>query len=260
MKREWIDIATSLCSEPADFYEGGRKILRGRRVTFNDTRWDIQLEDAGYTKSKLSLLRGHYLHEESRAVAVELWDHRLGKGKYGSVSFTAFNHFVKGGSVDAKRSRISSVFGPCIQSVSITLMPQGEVAVDVFYRTTEFFKKFPADVIFLRELIEPFNLDLTLASVTFHFANVTLHPMYFVTLLGNSKKPIALMDSVKKGDHYMWKWCVKWTSRYLDPADYKSIAKYEQAKRVKLFADERIQGVARRRLLKYIRGAKEEIQ
>src|SRR5262249_16347231 len=150
------------------------------------------LADSGYTTSKLRMLEKHYLHEESIAVAQELWDRRQGQRKYGSVSFTCFAHFVKGGSVDAKRSKRASVFGPCIQSVSLTYLNDHTTAVDVFYRTTEFFKKFPADLVFIRDVLLPkFNFEKApISKVTFHFANVTMHPMYFVTILPMIEDPI----------------------------------------------------------------------
>lgn len=254
MRDEWLDLALTLAETPADFFSGARKIIRAKSFTFEEIENDLQLADAGYTKSKMSMLNRLYLHDESREIAVQLWDKRRGQKKYGSVSFTCFAHFVKGGSVDAKRSKRASVFGPCIQSVSLTYLDNHTTAVDVFYRTTELFKKFPADLVFLRdELLKPFNFDkCPLTSITFHFANITIHPMYFVTIVPLLKDPIKAMERIKKRDKRFYDWLVKWTARYLVPEYNRGIQKFAQAMRVHKDAHERISSDSLRDLCKYL--------
>lgn len=254
MKNEWLDLSLELARTPADFYSGARKIIRARSFTFEEIEDDLTVQDAGYTKSKLTMLRKNYLHDESRAVAVELWNKRLGQRKYGSVSFTCFAHFVKGGSVDAKRSKRASVFGPCIQSVSITYLNDHTATVDVFYRTTELFKKFPADLVFIRdELLEPFDFSTCpLKSITFHFANITIHPMYFVTLIPHLKNPIKELEYIRRRDEYFFLWVVKWTSRYLIPRWHRGIQKFAQAMRVHKDAHERIKPAVIKELIPYL--------
>jgi hypothetical protein len=213
------------------------------------------MPDAGYTKSKMTMLIKNYLHKESRDVAIDLWNKRLGQRKYGSVSFTCFAHFVKGGSVDAKRSKRASVFGPCIQSVSLTYLNNHTTAVDVFYRTTELFKKFPADLVFFREiLLEGFDFsNAPVAEVTFHFANITCHPMYFVTLLPLLDDPMGELDDIKKNDPYFYDWVVKWTARYLVPEYHRGIQKFAQAMRVCQDARSRIPKKVMPDLIQYLK-------
>jgi hypothetical protein len=265
VKTEWLAAVEAFAGTPAEFYSGNRKILRNRTIKFSDLTPDIDLADIGFTKSKLSQLRRNYIHEESRAAAVTLWEARLKKDKYGSVGFHCFKHYVKGRSADTATtadgqvniqqvSKRASVMGPCMQSFSITLMDDGTTAVDVFYRTTELFKKFPADVIFFPEMLAPFDFRMApLTEVTCHFANVTCHPMYFASLLPLFEDPVGMIEAQKAYDPYFWKWIVKWTARYLCDEYAHGIAKFAQALRVKHDVRERLDPYAMEHLQWYLR-------
>ena len=255
MKLDWIDTCLELASEPADFYSGCRKILRNRSIVFKRIKPDLVMADAGYTQSKMTMLVKNYVHEESRDVAQQLWNKRLGQRKYGSVSFTCFGHFVKGGTVDAKRSKRASVFGPCIQSVSLTYMNDHTTAVDVFYRTTEMLKKFPADLVFIRDvLLADFDFsNAPVKSITFHFANITMHPMYFVTILPLLDDPMGELDLIKEADRHFFDWIVKWSARYLVPEYHRGIQKFAQAMRVCQDARSRIPKDVMPDLIKYLK-------
>ena len=151
MKKDWLRWSLSLSREPADFYSGARKILRNRTLTFTRVKDDLTIGDSGFTKMKMTLLRKGYIHEESIEAAIMLWERRKSQRKYGSVGFTCYNHFIK--TDPNKKSKRASVMGPCIQAVTLTLLNDGTTVVDVFYRTTEFFKKFPADTM-IRDALE----------------------------------------------------------------------------------------------------------
>lgn len=250
MKRDWISNSMKLSSEPADFYSGCRKIIRSRDITFRRVRDDIIMADAGYTKSKMSMLVRNYLNEESHKVAQQLWQRRLEQKKYGSVGFNTYNHLIKGGGLrnpweiaNARKTgkpHRASVMGPCIQSVILTLLDKGDIHLDIFYRTTEFFKKFPADLVFINDvLLPPFKID-RVQSLTFHFANITCHPMYWVTLIPHLSSPIVELNTIKKNDKFFYDWIVKWTSRYVVPKYFRGIEKFSQAMRVRKDALERI--------------------
>lgn len=243
-----------MSAEKADFYSGARKIIRNRSVTFRRLADDLTLADSGYTKSKMTMLTKNYLHEESKSVAIDLWNKRIGQRKYGSVSFTCFAHFVKGGSIDAKRSKRASVFGPCIQSVSLTYLDNHTTAIDVFYRTTELFKKFPADLVFLKDvLLADFNFSMApVRSITFHFANITCHPMYFVTILPMLDDPIEELEVIREVDPYFFMWIVKWTARYICPEHHRGIQKFAQAMRVHADAQNRISKKLMPKLIAYL--------
>lgn len=256
MKDDWVELCLRWACEPADFYSGNRKILRPRQAVFTDVDDTLTLSDCGYTRSKMTLLKKHYLHEESIEIAVQLWDKRCGQRKYGSVGFTCYNHFVKGGTIDAKRSKRASVFGPCIQSVTLTYTNDHRCEVDVFYRTTELFKKFPADLVFIRdELLSRFDFSRApLRSITFHFANVTAHPMYFVVLIPSIDRDIIrVMEELKDHDDHFHTWVVKWSARYLVDEYRRGIDKFSQALKVMEDARRRIPIEVQEPLIEYLK-------
>lgn len=286
MKQDWLFRSLALSREPADFYSGARKILRARSFTFKRVKDDLTLADCGYTKSKQSMLVRNYLNEESHNAACKLWARRLEQAKYGSVGFSTYNHLIKGGGLRNSWERSSkitgipprpggtmggrrkasdppppqpktsraSVMGPCIQSVVLTLLNNKKVAVDVFYRTTELFKKFPADLVFIRDvLLPPFGINDRLQEMNFHFANVTCHPMYFVTMIPLMDDPIAELERIRKADKYFFDWVVKWTARYLCKEYFRGIEKFAQAMRVRKDALERIDSRTMKELTKYLK-------
>lgn len=233
MKEEWVNFCLDLMAAPADEYSGARKIIRNVQRSFVDFGDDLKMIDSGYTKSKMSMLKRLYLVEESRDAVVPLWAARVKKRKYGSVSFTCHGHVTK--SDPTKGSKRASVMTPCIQSMSLTYRGGShDTEAHAFYRTTEVFKKFPADLVFIRdELLKPFDFtDAPLSSVTFFFANVTVHPMYFAILALNLDDPVRELEKIRDRDPKFWEWCVKWTARYLIEEYHRGIQKYAQGMRV----------------------------
>lgn len=284
MKKEWVQHCLDLSEQPADLWSGCRKILRGIQFSLPNLNNDMNMADCGFTKSKSSMLRRYYLHVESRDMAKILWEKRLGQAKYGSVGFSCYNHLVKGGGlgygVSSKQTGIppvpggtmggrkrpkgesnpqqsgnkrASVFGPCIQSVILTFVKKGHVEVDIMYRTTELLKKFPADLVFIRdELLHDFDLR-GLKQVNFHFANVTMHPMYWVTIIPHLKDPISELNVLKRADKRMWEWVIKWTARYLCPEHMRGIQKFAQAMRTRQDGLNRIDKKTMTKLQAYFR-------
>lgn len=283
MKDDWIRNCLRLSRMEADLWSGCRKIMQGVTLTFDYNKPNVQLVDAGYTKYKMTLLLKLYKHQESIDAAKALWDRRKKQAKYGSVGFHCYGHLIKGQKngydsywnkindrqyggkhvedkmkeskeIEGKSSR-SSVMGPCIQAVNITFVRKGEVHVDVFYRTTELFKKFPADLVMLKDyLLSEFDFEgLTITKVRMHFANVTLHPMYFVTLLPSIPDPITELEKIKKVDRRFFDWIVKWTARYMIEEYHRGIAKFGQAQRVKKDALSRIKGADLKKFQKYLK-------
>jgi hypothetical protein len=252
MKDDWIQFCIDMMAKKADEYSGARKIISNVTRTFTEINDDLQLSDCGYTKSKMSMLRRLYLVPESRDAVVPLWERRLGQRKYGSVCFTCHGHTTK--SDPNKGSKRASVMTPCIQSMSLTYHGDHTTEAHAFYRTTELFKKFPADLVFIRdELLPPFRFNSApLTSLTFFFANVTVHPMYFAVLAPNLEDAVAALERVKKKDPHFWTWCVKWTARYLIPEYHRGIEKYAQGMRVHDEFQKAIGKRAKRLLTQYV--------
>lgn len=189
LKSEWLDHCLRLAGRPSDLYSKNRKILRNQHVSFG--LWDdsLSLDDVGYTDKKLSDLERLYQHDESQAKALELWRGRR-SDKFGSVAFHCFSHLTK-------RAGRTGEQGPCLLSVVIS-NPFGKTAVDVNYRSTELFKKFSADLVFLREvLLKPFG---RIDTVTCNVANVTLAPLYFPTVIPHLDDPIAELEKLRQRD------------------------------------------------------------
>lgn len=248
----------ALGEQKAEFYSGARKIIRRVRLIYDikhDKMQNLVMADCGFTKSKTSMLMRNYYVPESIAAAQDLWKLRLDKEKYGSVGFSCYGHYVKGGSIDQKRSKRASVMGPCLQSVTLTLTKKGKTSVDVFYRTTELFKKFPADLVFLRDqLLSQFDFNSApIQDVAFHFANVTIHPMYAITLLPHLDDPVVWLERLKKKDKFFYDWLVKWSARYICAEHSRGIQKFSQALRVRDNAMDALSKEQLKDLQKYFR-------
>lgn len=271
MLDEWIEHCLDLSERPADLWSGCRKILRNVNFSIQNFDHDMTMADCGFTKSKMTMLRKNYLHPESRDTALMLWKKRCEQEKYGSVGFSCYNHLIKGvvlsaeeiAEVNAKKKAAkdgvpyklskASVMGPCIQSVVLTWIKKGHIEINLMYRTTELLKKFPADLVFLREeLLADFDLK-GLKAINFHFANVTVHPMYYVTIIPHLSNPIVELNHIKKVDKKMFDWIVKWTARYLCDEHLRGIEKFSQAMRVRMDARNRIKPKLMKELQAYLR-------
>ena len=251
MLKEWIRLCEEMACTETSFVSGARKIIRPVQYIMNPSRHRIELADCGYTAHKMAHLKRLYLHQESLDTAVQLWHRRLEQNRYGSVGFTCYNHFIK--TDPEKSSKRTSIMGPCLQSVTLTHLPDKSTGIDIFYRTTELFKKFPADLVFLQDiLLPPFDLD-NIDSLTFHFANVTVHPMYYVTIIPHQKNPLDQLRTIKHRDPWLHKWVVKWTARYFIKKYRKGIEKFSQGMRVHKDANERVSSKVKEVLIPYLK-------
>ena len=167
--------------------------------------------------------------------------------RYGSVGFHTYNHFVKRAGRDSEQ-------GPCLQSVVITWLNKSQAAIDVWYRSTEWFKKFPADVVFIRDvLLEPFDLSGMEFTVTFYFANITVHPGYWAVILQHLPDPIGVMERIRQRDPQFHRVMFNWTRNYLCPEHSAAIARHAQSRRVQKHVLEVIRGPSLRALQDYLR-------
>lgn len=253
MRREWVRQCVRISSTPAEFYTGCRKIHTGVMMDFEQIDDSLQIGDAGFTKMKLTLLRKLYHSDEHAEQVAALWTRRVDQGKYGSVGMSTYHHLTK--SDPTKKSKRASVMGPCMLGVTATLLEDRTIGVDAFYRTTELFKKFPADLVHIRDTVLP-SLGVDRAKVRrlrCHFAGVTSHPMYAVTWLAIRKNPVADLEVIRGADPYFHDWIVKWTGRYLCDEFHRGIAKFAQALRVQKDARNRITGDKLKAMQTYIR-------
>jgi hypothetical protein len=226
LTNQWLNACLLLVGQPGDLYAAERKIFRSRSIRFESPTSDIDLLDIGYTKTKISMLKKLYLHQESYDKAIQMWDYFVERGKYSSTSFHCYNHLIKPGATSPLEK--VSTRGPCLQSVVISHLDKDHAEMDIFYRTTELFKKFPADLYFIyNNLIPGFNFkEVKLKSVNCHFANITLHPMYFLTAAALYDSPMEFYKALDKSDRFS-RYVMRWTLKYLD--DDRGILKFKQA-------------------------------
>ncbi len=240
MKQDWINNCIELFHTPADFYSGSRKILKDVLLEFS---WpcDLTYADAGYSeRMKEHQLARNYLDQESIDAASKLWDSYRARPKYRSVTFSTVRSLVK----DHKGPR-GSKMGPCIMGVTLSMDNKGkEVEIAFCYRTSEYCKKFPADLVFFSKLIEQnFNLEgMKVTKLKCFFINLTIHPAYAVILFPHLKNTAKVLDKIKEEDKYFYDWIIKWSARYLIEKYGHGIQKFSQALQVKKYATNNITG------------------
>jgi hypothetical protein len=242
---DWLKWCIDLACLPSEraFWSGARKIIPGAKLTFARLDDSITMEGLGYTKYKLTRLNEQYFVEDAVKTAMMLHTKNVERKKYASSAFHCYGHLLK--ATFENRSKRGSVMGPCIQSVVLTLRPHlKSTSIDIFYRTTEAFKKLPADFVWLRESILPMvpgRDQYPISSWNFHFVNVTIHPMYFATAIPHLPDPIATLELLRDRDPAFWQWAGKWIARYIvGGAASRSIEKFAQAQRSAMAANELI--------------------
>src|SRR5262249_19548600 len=78
---------------------------------------------------------------------------------------------------------------------------------NVTWRSTEIFKKFPADLVFLRDsLLVPFG---RVETVTCEIVNATVHPLYFANLIPHLADPVTEMEKVRRRDERFWRLAIR---------------------------------------------------
>jgi hypothetical protein len=237
MKGDWLDHCRAFAQQESEHRPHERKVLRNKRVTL-ELDESLTLEDVGYTSVKMTRLEKLYLHEASRDAAMVQWDNRKG---FASVAFHCFNH-------ETKIAGLHGEQGPCLCSVVVTQITKNHVVANVAYRSTEFFKKFPADVAFCRDkLLAPFNVS----SITFHLANVTVHPLYFAMLYPLFDDPIAELRSIEGKDPWFWRVTVRESKDLL----CGGIKNFVQAQRVSRHVLERMDRDTLKELQAYLRAS-----
>lgn len=229
MKREWLRFAKQLTMEPADFKSGSKKIIRHRKLNIRRFDDPVDMYEIGYQGTKLSLLKKLYVHEESLSSAVDQWKDRVEGGRYGSVGFSCYNHILKPHSGESANHRASTM-GPCLQAMTVTQIPGEGAALDVFYRTTEILKKFPADLVLIqRVFMERFDWSVTKpVQLTCHFSNITVSSNYISVLLTVMEDdPIDYLEELAEADSSFHRSSMIWLGKTLSG----KYDKFNQARR-----------------------------
>lgn len=224
MLSQWINFTKGQLVSKYYFHVSSKRLSHDQKLklTYKELLEDpISLDMLGFSKRKISMLTEYYFNEESVIVAKKQLAYRREKNSYGSTGVTCYNHF-------SKKER--PMHGPCIQSIVFTHIPNGNHRVDIFYRTTEVFKKFAADLIWLRDIMLPqFKLQPQ-TIITFHFASTTFHPMYWAVVAPYLGNPVVELGVIRKIDPIIWRGIIRWTNRFLSESE--SLEKFKQGLRV----------------------------
>lgn len=224
MLSTWKSIINEVLYHPNYFHASGKRIARTLSYSTKLREFiipDLNVNMLGYTARKIAMLSDYYYVEESVKVALEQLEERRSKGTYGSVGVTCYGHF-------AKKERTNQ--GPCMQSIVFTQINPKTTHVDIFWRSTEVFKKFAADLLWLNSIMLPqFNLPLE-GIITFHFANATWHPQYWSVLVPYLEDPTKELLEIKRHDLAIYKGILRWVWRFVnnDPG----LDKFKQGQRV----------------------------
>jgi hypothetical protein len=210
----WVRLLMDLCTHPRFMTSGSRKIFRGLQFDMDKLDDTLNMEDSMYLnggRMKLQQLQRYYINAQSLERAVDEWPTwSIKKRKYGSVGISTHG-MQKGGFTKQ---------GFCIQSIVVSNYPARGAYMDIYYRTTEVVKKFHADLIFLRECIVPrFDWSKSpLRGLRFHFANTTLHPMFYWLVIPHLEwdEWMDHANKIKKEDPEFYKDAMTWCRRYLE--------------------------------------------
>jgi hypothetical protein len=234
LKSEWLHHCLRLAGRRSNTWAASRKVFLDQRMTL----WlddSVSLKDAGYTDKKLSNLIKLYVHDASRNEAIEQWQRR----SKGTVTFDCLNH-------QKKRAGITGEQGPCLREVTITDLGN-KVVANVHYRSVEICKKFVGDLVFLREvLFKPFG---AIDTITFEFASITVHPIYFWNLIPLLDDPVATLGALQQRDSRFLLSVAK--QDLLNPHGMN--AKFASAQRVAKFVRSRTDPATLKDVLAYLR-------
>jgi len=211
-KRDWSDFCLELALSDANNTHGIRKIIPD--ILFKTTLDDsIKLTGVGFKPngSKLTMLKKYYMNWDSIHKAFESLEIIKVKGKHGSVAFSTigqekkFTHHMH-----------------CIQSITITHYPGGELRYTVLYRQAELIKIFTGDMVFIRDVIMPI---FGKGKVTFFFSNAVLNAMYCpIMFIHHQDDWLNLLRELYKTDKSFYKRFYKWCEMYFseEPINYSS--------------------------------------
>jgi len=167
-----------------------------------------------------SKLKRHYYDREKTRAARNVVKNKWEQRTYGSAGFPLIGEVKKWTKQDF-----------CMQACTATHYPRGGVRICVFYRTTEIIKKFGADLIFLRDVVLPrFDRIKSIHEITFMFSNITVHPMFFPTLLAHHPAPVSFLEAVRIEDERFHTGICKWMTKYLLEGETSWVQKFSQAK------------------------------
>ena len=213
----WRDFVSELALEEPYIKAGSQAIYYDKEWTVDANKFlddmSMQLDNIGFTKSKITQLTRHYQNPESIKRAASDLDDRIAGKKYGSGVWDFRGEVKKNTKQDY-----------CITAGVVTYFPpKRHTRRTVYYRTVELIFRYRADLIFLRDVIFPqFDLDTVPPdTLTFRFTNCTIHPMFGIFMLMELENAEDYLYQMCESNTDMAKQWLRWTQIHLE-GGYKS--------------------------------------
>lgn len=191
--------------------------------------YPIPLDQSGYKKQKLTQLTRHYTPQNVERAISDL-KARLKKRKYGSGVI-----YFQG----EKKKNTKQDW--CMTAMVVSYYPKiNQTRIALYYRTAEAIKRFRGDLVYLNDVVLPMFRDIfdiaPPSLITFNFANITLHPMYWLLMIANFKDWKEKLTFLRKHDPDTFRDIVYWCWGYLlDPKH--ALDKYSSARQVRVIAE-----------------------
>lgn len=222
-RQTWADHCTELALTESDHYVGGVKSFARVTLSFPPLDSSLTLQDVGYSATnnkKFTSICHHYKNQDSLDYAAKhIQKHRHKKD------------WQVGLSLQGSRKTYSKQ-DYCMQSLVIT-SKKGLIEIDVFHRNTEVIKKFAADLVFVKHLLD--ELDITeYQEIHFHLVNVNISAIFYPVLVAHQEDKdweVLLFDGVRKTDLRFYKNVVRWGHNLIqkEPINYKSIRRVQES-------------------------------
>lgn len=235
MLEAWREAALFLMHTPPQFRQSSRKLFRNLNMIvpghyLSPDEESITLESTGYSAAKLKQLKWHYLNQPTIDRCKFDVNQKLDGNKIGSGTFDFRGNVKKHVKADY-----------CLVGSVVTVV-KGQLEMDIFYRSTEFTKRFLGDLLFFKEVIIP-QFDMApIRHINFHFTNLTWHPMFAMFLMShtpNWKQQLELCRQIPN-----------------DPPAWQAVVRHNARVFENLGEDQRFNVL--RRIQKYVRKRKDD--
>ena len=197
-------------------------------------KWDLTLQETGYTNMKLNQLKRHYLPIENLNRAAELlYESRISKRKYGSVLIPHQGERKKGFTQNDY----------CMIGTTLTYYPKEQgIYWRTHWRSMELIKRGRGDFLLINYMMNGLSEILELAPIInfgFKFDTATLHPMMTPLMLPFVPWQ-AWIKRIHKTDKKLHKDIIRWWAYYFDNPE-ETYTRYSSAHQVYKIAVKQIE-------------------
>jgi hypothetical protein len=215
MFNDWVNHCTELAKTPQEGGKAGIKVFKRKLLRFNPG--PVTLSDFGYSiknPHKFKQLMCYYHNE----VSMEKAARHLARPGDISVGVT-----LQG------KEKTFTQQDFCMQTMVIE-RAKDIYTVTVFHRNTELIKKFGADLVFIKHLMEKLGVPEN-TEVYFFLNNITINAMFYPLLIPYQHKWKNHLLEVKSKDKSFYRNTIKWLNRYMheDEQNYRFVRRVQQS-------------------------------